>query len=138
MALTPVYLADKSALARMTAAAGRARLQPLLVEALVATRGITDLAVGFSAQTATVHAEIRRERRALPRARVDDRVLDRAFEVQGQLADKGQHRLPIPDLLIAASAEQAGLTVLHYDADYERIAEVTGQPHEWVVARGSV
>lgn len=138
MALTPVYLADRSALARIPVAAVQARLQPLLVEGLVATCGIIDLEVGFSARTAAVHAQIRRERRALPRARVDDRVLDRALEVQGELAEQGQHRLPIPDLIIAATAEQAGLIVLHYDADYERITQITGQPHEWVVPRGSV
>ncbi|MCL4369147.1 MAG: VapC toxin family PIN domain ribonuclease, partial [Actinobacteria bacterium] len=51
---------------------------------------------------------------------------------------RGQHRLPIPDLVIAAAAESADLTVLHYDADFERIAEVTGQAHDWVVPRGSV
>ena len=55
-----------------------------------------------------------------------------------QLAPKGHHRLPIPDLIIAAAAESAELSVLHYDADYERIAEVTGQPNEWIVPRGSV
>jgi predicted nucleic acid-binding protein len=43
----------------------------------------------------------------------------------------------IPDLLIAATAEKAGLTVLHYDRDYDRIAEVTGQPTEWVVEAGA-
>ena len=56
---------------------------------------------------------------------------DRAVEVQALLADKGQHRGPsVPDLLIAATAELAGLTVLHVDKDYELIAEVTGQPLE--------
>jgi predicted nucleic acid-binding protein len=64
-------------------------------------------------------------------------VLGRAFEVQGLLAEQGQHRLPIPDLVIAAAAEAAGLTVLHYDADLERIAEVTGQFHDWIVPRGT-
>lgn len=46
--------------------------------------------------------------------------------------------MPIPDLVIAAAAESAGLSVLHYDADFERIAEITGQAHDWVVPRGSV
>lgn len=138
MALRPVYLADKSALARMPNAAVRARLQPLLVDGLVATCGIIDLEIGFSAQTAAVHRDVRHERRSLPRARIDDDVLARAFEVQGVLAERGQHRLPIPDLVIAAAAESAGLTVLHYDDDFERIAEVTGQAHDWVVPRGSV
>lgn len=134
----PAFLADKSALARMPNAAVRARLEPLLVDGLVATCGIIDLEVGVSAQTAAVHRDLRRERRALPRARIDDDVLDRAFEVQGFLADRGQHRLPIPDLVIAAAAESAGLTVLHYDADFERIAEVTGLAHDWIVPRGTV
>ena len=138
MALRPAFLADKSALARMPIAAVRARLEPLLVDGLVATCGIIDLEIGFSAQTAGVHRDVRRERRSLPRARIDDDVLDRALEVQGLLADRGQHRLPIPDLVIAAAAESADLTVLHYDADFERIAEVTGQAHDWVVPRGSV
>jgi len=138
VALRPLYLADKSALARMPIAAVRARLEPLVVDGLVATCGIIDLEIGFSAQTAAVHQDIRRERRSLPRARIDDEALGRAFEVQGVLAERGRHRLPIPDLVIAAAAESAGLTVLHYAADFERIAEVTGQEQDWVVPRGSV
>jgi len=138
VALRPACLADKSALARMPNAAVRARLEPLLVDGLVATCGIIDLEIGFSAQTAAVHPDVRRERRSLPRARIDDEIFDRAFEIQGLLADRGQHRLPVPDLVIAAAAESADLTVLHYDADFERIAEVTGQAHDWVVPRGSV
>ena len=136
--MTPAYLADKSALARMPNAAVRARLEPLLVDGMVATCGIIDLEIGFSARSAAVHRDIRRERRSLPRARIDDDVLDRALEVQGLLADRGQHRLPIPDLVIAAAAESAGLTVLHYDADFERIADLTGQAHDWVVPRGTM
>ena len=70
---------------------------------------------------------------------LDQRIFDRAIEIQGLLADKGQHRAAsIPDLVIAAAAENTGLTVLHYDADFELIASVTGQPTEWVVPRGSV
>jgi predicted nucleic acid-binding protein len=46
--------------------------------------------------------------------------------------------LPIPDLVIAAAAELAGQTVLHYDSDFELIADVTGQPHQWVLPRGSI
>ncbi len=56
---------------------------------------------------------------------------DRAVEVQLALARAGHHRAPsIPHLLLAASAELAGLTVLHVDKDFELIAEVTGQPVE--------
>jgi hypothetical protein len=75
----------------------------------------------------------------MPRVPVTDAVVDRALEVQGLLAAKAQHRsVSLPDLLLAACAESAGLAVLHYDADFDRIAELTGQPSQWVVPRGSV
>ena len=55
-------------------------------------------------------------------------VTRRAYEVQGLLAASGQHRAPsVADLLLAATAETVGLTVLHCDKDFELIAEVTGQ-----------
>ena len=57
----------------------------------------------------------------------------RAIEVQLLLADEGRHRAPsIPDLLIAAIAERAGLTVLHFDKDYDLVAEITRQSVEWL------
>jgi len=85
------------------------------------------------------YAGVAKVLRALPRVPMSEEVLDRALEVQGRLAKRSQHRgVSLPDLIIAACAEGAGLTVLHYDADYERIAEVTRQPVQWVVPRGSV
>ena len=57
----------------------------------------------------------------------------RAQQVQRLLAAKHQRGRKIPDLLIAAAAEANGLAVLHYDADFDRIASVTGQPCEWIV-----
>jgi predicted nucleic acid-binding protein len=58
-------------------------------------------------------------------------IENRAVEVLTLLADRGQHRAPsIPDLIIAATAELAGLTVLHLDKDFEVIADITGQPLE--------
>jgi predicted nucleic acid-binding protein len=58
-------------------------------------------------------------------------IEDRAVEILALLADRGQHRaLSIPDLIIAATAELAGLTVLHRDKDFEVIASVTGQAVE--------
>ena len=50
---------------------------------------------------------------------------------------RGQHRLPLPDLIVAATAEFGNATVLHYDHDYDLIAGVTGQPTQWIVARGT-
>lgn len=70
---------------------------------------------------------------------VTTEAMDRALEVHRELAKKSQHRLfSLPDLIIAATAEMAGLTVLHYDEDYDRIAKITGQPVEWVAPKGSL
>jgi predicted nucleic acid-binding protein len=63
----------------------------------------------------------------------------RALQVQQLLAHRGLHRAAkLPDLLIAAIAETAGATVLHYDSDYDHISAVTDQPCEWIVPRGSI
>jgi len=67
-----------------------------------------------------------------------ERVFERADEVQRLLAASGLKGRRVPDLIIAAHAELAGLTVLHYDADFDHIGSVTAQPTEWVVERGSV
>jgi predicted nucleic acid-binding protein len=66
-------------------------------------------------------------------------AMDRALDVHRTLAESSQHRhFRLPDLIIAATAEINGATVLHYDSDYDRIAAVTRQPTEWVAARGSL
>jgi predicted nucleic acid-binding protein len=136
----PACLADKSALARMeTNLEVRSALRPLLVSGDVATCGIIDLEMLYSAPSPHRYARLATALRRLPRAPVSEEVLERALAVQGRLAKRSQHRgVTLPDLLIAACAEAAGLTVLHYDADFDRIAAVTGQPAEWVVPRGSV
>ena len=136
--MKPLYLADKSAYARMHHAAVAARLTPLVVDGYVATCPIIDLEVLYSARSRHDYEEILIERGALPSSPITESVTDRALEVQRLLAERGQHRLALPDLLIAAVAELNGLTVIHYDADYDRIAEITGQTVEWVVPRGSI
>lgn len=131
------YLADKSALSRAHLAPVALRLEPLFVGGEIATCGIVDLELLFSARSHADCVAILADRRSLPRAEVSETVTERAIEVQAALAAKGQHRgVSIPDLLIAAAAEAAGLSVLHYDADFDRVAEVTGQAVEWVVAQG--
>lgn len=138
MALAPEYLADKSALARLHHPPVARRLGPLLVDGLVATTPIIDLEVLYSARSPADYEEILAERRALPTFPLTPEVTDRAIEVQHRLAQGGRHRVPLPDLLIAAAAELNDLAVLHYDADYDRIAEVTGQRCEWIVPQGSL
>jgi len=134
------YLADTSALTRSdTRPEVREVVEPLLLGGRIATCGIVDLELLYSAPSRDSYLELAELLRGMPRVPVTDATLDRALEVQSLLANKAQHRsVPLPALLIAACAEAAGLTVLHYDADYERIAKLTGQPVQWVVARGSV
>jgi predicted nucleic acid-binding protein len=135
------HLVDNSALARLrTKPPVAARLEPLILEGHVATCALTELEQLFSARSGAEHREWRADiGLRFGRVPIDQRALDRAVQVQGLLADRGQHRgVNIPDLVVAAAAECAGLTVLHYDADFEMIAAVTGQPTEWVVPRGSI
>jgi predicted nucleic acid-binding protein len=133
------YLADKSALARAHLPAVAARLEPLFVGGEIATCGIVDLELLFSARSTRDYLAILADRRSLPSTEVGEASIERAVEVQTALARKGRHRgVTIPDLLIAAAAEAEGLCVLHYDADFDLVAAVTGQPVEWVVPAGSV
>jgi predicted nucleic acid-binding protein len=134
------YLADKSALTRSdTRPEVRGVIEPLLLAGRIATCGIVDLELLYSAPSPATYRDLAEVLRAMPRVPVTDGVVDRALEVQSLLASQSQHRsVPLPDLLVAACAEAAGLTVLHYDSDYERIAKLTGQPMQWVVPRGSV
>jgi hypothetical protein len=133
------YLVDKSALARMPLEPVRRRLAPIIEAGQAATCSIIDLEVLYSVRNFEEHKRTR-ERRGLAYEKValTEDVFERAMDVQGELAKTGRHRVPIPDLLVAAAAEKSGLTVLHYDSDYDTIAQVTGQPTEWVVPRGSL
>lgn len=137
--VTARYLVDKSALARMPLDPVRDRLGPIIEAGEAATCSIIDLEVLFSARNHEEHERIRARRRmAYAHVPLSEKIFDRAMDVQGELARRGRHRLPIPDLVVAAAAEAAGLTVLHYDVDFDRIAQVTDQPVEWVVPRGSL
>lgn len=105
----------------------------------IATCAIVDLELLVTARSGPDHEELWLERQLLPRAPLTDACSTRAIEVQGELARTAHHRrVPITDLLIAATAEAAGLTVMHYDRDFDLIASVTGQPTEWVVPPGTV
>ena len=134
------FLADKSALTRRDARSEvRAVLEPLLIAGEIATCGIVDLELLYSASGRATYRALAEALRGMPRVPLEEAATRRALEVQAMLADGSQHRaVPVPDLLVAACAERAGLTVLHYDADFDRIAKLTGQDARWIVPRGSV
>ena len=127
------WLIDKSALARLSRSPDAQLWLERIERRLMRIATVTLLEVGFSARSA---ADLRSgaDRAlldAMPVEYLTPRSEDRAVEVQALLADRGQHRAAaIPDLLIAALAELAGLRVLHHDRDFELIAGVTDQPVE--------
>jgi len=127
------WLIDKSALVRLAQSDDAAEWAARIQRGLVRITTVTRLEVGFSAPSAEeLRASIARAPLAsMPVEYTTPSIEDRAVAVQVALADRGQHRAPsIPDLLIAATAELARLTILHLDHDYELIADLTGQPVE--------
>ena len=140
MAVRPRYLADKSALARLRAASVSAVLAPLILAGEVATCGIVELEVLYSARSYQDFMTTRTTRsRAFPLIPIVQADFERAIQVMEELARRGLHRaVSLPDLVIGAVAERQSVIVVHYDADYDHIAAVTGQPMQWVVPRGSV
>lgn len=97
---------------------------------------VTLLEVGYSARSATdLHAGLDGPPvGSMPIESATPVAEDRAVEVLRLLADRGHHRAPsVPDLIVAAIAESAGLVVLHHDKDFDLIAEVTGQPVQRLV-----
>ena len=136
MALT--HLLDSSVLTRLDRAEVRKRIEPVAERGEVARAGISDLEIGCSARSADEWDQLADALQAFALVETNADHLRRARQVQRLLAAKHQRGRKVPDLLIAAAAEAGDLTVLHYDADFDLIAEVTGQRCEWVVAAGSV
>ena len=127
------WLVDKSALVRLGTVDDAHEWAARIERGLLRISTVTRLEVGFSARSGTDLRDAARRPpfSEMPVEHLTPAIEDRAVEVQAVLADRGHHRAPsIPDLLIAATAELSGLTVLHVDKDFELIAEITKQPHE--------
>lgn len=129
------WLIDTSAFVRLQLdqVAGAESWRARIDRGLVRISTITRLELGYSVRTGVEGWEGFRQPplSLMPIEHLTPTMEDRAFDVQMLLADRGLHRAPsIPDLLIAATAEKAGLTVLAVDKDFNLIAEITGQPIE--------
>ncbi len=140
MAAVARYLADSSALARLHLAEVISVLAPLIEAGLIATCAVIEFEVLWSTRSPSEFETVRDDRATgyewLTTEDIDWR---RALDVQGILWATGLMRsVPLPDLLIAAVAERNRVSIMHYDADYDTIASITGQPTQWVVERGSV
>lgn len=139
--MTPArWLIDKSALARLTREPVYEVLWPRVVAGAVGVSICTELEMGYSARSIADYYETRQRLfDQLVQVPLPYRAEARARTVQADLLHRGQHRSAgVADLLVAATAEIEGLTVLHYDGDFDLIADLTGQPVEWIVPAGTL
>ncbi|MGC4856790.1 PIN domain nuclease [Micromonospora sp. DT4] len=132
------YLLGRSALARWPRRSVAPVLGELSDRGLLAVCGAVEIEVIHSARTAKDAQRARWLMGGFRWLEMPDEVWDRAIDVQVQALHKGNHRaLSMADLLIAATAERHGVTVLHYDGDFDLITSITGQPTAWVVPAGT-
>ncbi|MCX4509168.1 PIN domain nuclease [Streptomyces sp. NBC_01619] len=131
------YLIDTSALVRVLLGRTTEEWDKRISAGLVAICDFTELEVLCSARSSAHRDEVKREINThYAWCPLPDGVYRRARVVQDELTAKGEHRSAGPvDLLVAAVAEEAGLTLLHYDRDFETIARTTGQPTKMIDLR---
>jgi predicted nucleic acid-binding protein len=132
------YLADTSVFARLSKPGVAAAFAPLAAARQVAICAPVAFEVGFSARNHSDYLAVRERLMSFPDLPVTDADHRRSLEVQEELSSLGNHRaLSLVDALVAAVAEARRLTVLHYDSDFEVVADRTGQLHQWIVPRGT-
>jgi len=132
------YLADTSVFARLSKPSVAAAFAPWAAAGLVGLCTPVAFELGYSARNPGDYGALADRLSSFAAEPTTDADHRRALEVQAALAARSQHRaLSLVAALVAAAAEARDLVVLHYDADFELVAEVTGQAHEWVVPRGT-
>ncbi len=132
------FLIDTSVLKRLDRPEVREVVEPLAVHGALGRATICDLEVGYSARTAAEWDRLVGALDAFHPVETSAAHVRRALQVQRLLAQGSQRGRKIPDLLVAAAAEELEAGVLHYDADFDRIADVTGQRCRWAVPAGTV
>lgn len=136
MALT--FLLDTSVVKRLGRLQVRQVVEPLAANGNLARPGICDVEVGYSARNTEEWDQLVGALDAFAPVDTTAAHIRRALQVQRLLAQRSQRGRKIPDLLVAAAAEELDVAVLHYDADFDLIASVTGQRCQWVVPAGTV
>jgi predicted nucleic acid-binding protein len=132
------HLVDSSVISRLGESAVRAVVGPLAEAGQVGRAGITDLEVGYWSRNAREWDQDMADLSVFKLVETTAAHIQRARQVQRLLASRSQRGRKVPDLLIAAAAEQDRLTLLHYDSDFDLISKVTGQRCEWVVPAGTI
>ncbi len=136
MALT--FLVDTSVLKRLGRREVRQVIEPLAVSGQLTRASVSDLEVGYSARNVQEWDALVGALSTFDLVETSVAHVRRALQVQRLLAQASQRGRKIPDLLIAAAAEERDLIVLHYDADFDRISSLTGQRTQWIAAAGSI
>jgi predicted nucleic acid-binding protein len=132
------FLVDTSVVKRLVRAEVREVVEPMAAARELGRAAICDLEVGYSARNAEEWDRLVGALDAFDPIETTAAHVRRALRVQRLLARRSQLGRKIPDLLIAAAAEELGIGVLHYDADFDLIVEVTGQTCRWVLPAGSI
>jgi predicted nucleic acid-binding protein len=132
------YLADKSAFEQQRHSdAADGLLKALAVDGALFMTEIVALELLYSARNRADYDARWDGLSTLPWLQLTAGVSARALTIQRELAGRGQHRRPIPDLLVAATALEHDATVLHYDRDFDLIAEVTDLSARWIIPPGT-
>lgn len=119
----------------------RQRFDQAVLEGRVASCDAVKFELLYETRNGPEFSQTRSALDLLPQCTIGPREWRRALDVYETLAHQGgihHRRVKRPDLLIAAAAESAGVPVLHYDADFDVIAAITGQPTRWIAPRGSL
>jgi predicted nucleic acid-binding protein len=130
------FLVDTSVLQRISQPRVRQVVEPLAARGQLARARICDLEVGYSARNAAEWDQLVAALDVFEAIETTATHVRRALHVQRLFAERSQRGRKIPDLLVAAAAEELGITVLHYDSDFDLISDVTGQSAQWVVPAG--
>ncbi len=135
-----VFIADKSAWARSRAAPIASEWDEAIAARQIATCPVVMIELLYSARAATDFDDLDRDLRALRDVPVTRSVTQAAIAAMRTLAQRRplSHRVPLPDLLVAACAQEAGIGVLHYDRHYDRLAEVLRFESRWLAPPGTL
>jgi len=140
--MTPArFLVDTSAVVRLLRNRDvRGRWQPQITAGVMGVCPVTELELLYSARSKADRDEwLELINATFVWIAMPDRVFSRATEVQAAMTAGGTHRSAgAVDLLLAATAELSGLTLVHYDHDFDEVIKVTGQSAAWVAAPGSI
>lgn len=132
------HLADKSAFEQQRHSdAADGVLKALAVEGVLHMTEIVALELLYSAHSPGDYESRWEGLTSLPWLHLGESVAQEAFDLQRRLAERGQHRRPIPDLLVAATAIVHEATVLHYDRDFDLISEVSDVSARWIIPPGT-